>query len=176
MDTKSLPNFTGYEVGARLSKHNPLFYMDVIINLFHTFPSSDVSSGNLCSWWRHQMETFPALLALCAGNSPVPVNSPHKRPVTWSFDVFFDLCLNKRLSKQPWGWWFETLAWSLWRHRNVVTKRLRRSCWAAVISTKIVQINYSCQSKKWYLAYHHYKANGADGTHVLYISFVWVCL
>ena len=31
---------------------------------------------------------------------------------------FFDLRMNKRLSKQPWGWWFETLAWSLWRHRN----------------------------------------------------------
>ena len=30
------------------------------------------------SWWRHQMETFSALLALCAGNSPVPVNSLHK--------------------------------------------------------------------------------------------------
>ena len=29
-------------------------------------------------WWRHQMETFSAVLALCAGNSPVPVNSPHK--------------------------------------------------------------------------------------------------
>ena len=31
-----------------------------------------------CAWWRHQMEPFSALLALCAGNSPVPVNSPHK--------------------------------------------------------------------------------------------------
>ena len=30
------------------------------------------------TWWRHQMETFSALLALCAGNSPVPMNSPHK--------------------------------------------------------------------------------------------------
>ena len=29
-------------------------------------------------WWRHQMETFSALLAICAGNSPVPVNSSHK--------------------------------------------------------------------------------------------------
>ena len=29
-------------------------------------------------WWRHQMETFSALLALCAENSPVPVNTPHK--------------------------------------------------------------------------------------------------
>ena len=33
---------------------------------------------SLYPWWRHQMETFSALLALCAGNSPVPVNSPHK--------------------------------------------------------------------------------------------------
>ena len=41
-----------------------------------------------------------------------------QRPVTRSFDVFFDLRLNKRLSKQPWGWWFETLSWSLWRHGN----------------------------------------------------------
>ena len=29
-----------------------------------------------------------------------------RRPVTRSFDVSFDLRLNKRLSKQPWGWWF----------------------------------------------------------------------
>ena len=43
---------------------------------------------------------------------------PTQRPVTRSFDAFFDLRLNKPLSKQPWGWWFETLSWSLWRHRN----------------------------------------------------------
>ena len=42
-----------------------------------------------------------------------------QRPVTRSIDVFFDLRLYKRLSKQPWGWWFETLSWSLWRHCNV---------------------------------------------------------
>ena len=30
------------------------------------------------AWWRHQMETFSALLTICAGNSPVPVNSQHK--------------------------------------------------------------------------------------------------
>ena len=45
---------------------------------------------------------------------------PHKRPVTRSFDVFFDLRLNKRLSKQPWGWWFETPSWSLWRQCNTL--------------------------------------------------------
>ena len=48
-----------------------------------------------------------------------PVEFPTQRPVTRSFDVFFDLRLNKRLSKQPWGWWFETLSWSLWRYCNV---------------------------------------------------------
>ena len=52
------------------------------------------------SWWRHQMEKLSALLAICAGNSPVPGEFPTQRPVTRSFDVFFDLCLNKRLSKQ----------------------------------------------------------------------------
>ena len=53
------------------------------------------------------------------GNSPVPGEFPTQRPVTRSFDVFFDLCLNKRLSKQSWGWWFETPSRPLWRHRNV---------------------------------------------------------
>ena len=46
------------------------------------------------SLWCHQMETFSALLALCAGNSPVTGEFPSQRPVTRSFDVFFDLCLN----------------------------------------------------------------------------------
>ena len=71
-----------------------------------------------CTWWRHQMETFSALLAICAGNSPVPGEFPTQRPVTQSFDVFFDLRLNKQLSKQSWGWWFDTLSGSLWRQCN----------------------------------------------------------
>ena len=64
-----------------------------------------------CSpWWRHQMETFSAWLALCTGNSPVIGEFLAQRPVTRSFDVFFDLRLNKRFNKQTWGWWFETLS------------------------------------------------------------------
>ena len=69
-------------------------------------------------WCRHQMETFSALLTLCAGNSPVTGDFPSPRPVKRSFDVFFDLRLNKRLSKQSWGWWFEMPSPSLWRHCN----------------------------------------------------------
>ena len=44
------------------------------------------------------METFSSLLAICAENSPVPGEFPAQRPVTRSFDVFFDLRLHKRLS------------------------------------------------------------------------------
>ena len=79
------------------------------------------------TWWRHQMKTFSALLAICAGNSPVPGEFPSQRPVTRSFDVFFDMHLNKRLSKQSWGWWFETLSSPLWCHSNeAITLRISR--------------------------------------------------
>ena len=56
------------------------------------------------AWWRHQMGTFSALRVLCAEKSSVTGEFPTQNPVTRSFDVFFDLCLNERLSKQAWGW------------------------------------------------------------------------
>ena len=58
------------------------------------------------SWWRHQLETFSALLTVCAKNSPVTGEFPSQRPVTLSFDVFLDRHPNKRLCKQSWSWWF----------------------------------------------------------------------
>ena len=75
-----------------------------------------------CSWhavtrWRHQMETFSALLALCEGNS-VTGEFSSQRPVTRCFDVFFDLRLKKRLTKQSIRRWFETPSHPLWRHCN----------------------------------------------------------
>ena len=79
---------------------------------------SDLRTFSIWKWWRHQMETFSALLAICAGNSPVSGEFTAQRPVTRSFDVFFDLCLNKRLTKQSWGWWFETLSRPSWHHCN----------------------------------------------------------
>ena len=80
--------------------------------------SSCQYAAESCTWWRHQMETFSALLAICAGNSPVPGEFPTQRPVTWNLDVFFDLHLNKRLSKQWWRLWFEMPLCPLWRHCN----------------------------------------------------------
>ena len=64
------------------------------------------------------METFSTLLAIFAGNSPVTGEFPAQRPVTRSFDAFFNLRLNKRLSKQWWAWRFETPSRPLWRHCN----------------------------------------------------------
>ena len=79
-----------------------------------------LSGRGRLAWWRHQMETFSALPAICAGHSPVPGECPTQRPVTRGFDVYFDLRPNKRLSKQSLGWWFETLSPPLWRHRNEI--------------------------------------------------------
>ena len=76
------------------------------------------SSHKFRLWWHHQMETFSALLVICAGNTPVPGEFPAQRPMTRSFDVFFDLCPNKRLSKQSRRWWFEMPLHPLWRHCN----------------------------------------------------------
>ena len=64
------------------------------------------------------MENFSALLALCAGKSPVTGEFLSQRPVIKSFDVFFNLRLNKRLGEKSWGWWFETPSRLLWRDCN----------------------------------------------------------
>ena len=77
---------------------------------------SDYISG--CDW-SHEMETFSALLVLCAGNSPVIGEFPSQRPVTRSFDIFFDLKLKKWLSKQSRGRWFEASLRSLCHSCNV---------------------------------------------------------
>ena len=76
------------------------------------------SPGPRLSWWRHRMETFSDLLAICGGNSPATGEFPAQRPVTRSFSVFFDLRLNTWLSKLLQGWWFDTPLCPLWRHSN----------------------------------------------------------
>ena len=80
------------------------------------------------TWWRRQMETFSALLAICTGNSPVTGEFHAQRPVTRSFDVFSDLRLNKRLSEQWRAWWFETPSRPLWRYCNETLSWLLALC------------------------------------------------
>ena len=102
---------------------------------------------------------------LCAGNSP-GTEFPTQRPVTRRFEVFFDLRLNKRLSKQSWGGWFETLSHPLWRHRNV---EMTARCWSRLhmyhfirippcegeypyVKTNVVTVRYRYKTAniKWY--------------------------
>ena len=99
---------TGIMQMAKSRPENPVSAQDFLLD-----------SNSSTPWWRHQMETFSALLVICAGNSPVTNEFPAQRKVTRSFDVFFDLRLNNWLSKQWWGWWFETPFRPLWRHCNV---------------------------------------------------------
>ena len=54
--------------------------------------------------WKHFLHDWPFVWGIHRTGEFLPP----QMPVTWSFDVFFDLRLNKRLRKQWWGWWFET--------------------------------------------------------------------
>ena len=77
--------------------------------------SREVTTRTLLTMTSWNGNIFRVTGPLC-GEFASPGEFPAQRPVTWSFDVFFDLRPNKRLSKQPPGWWFETPSWSLWRH------------------------------------------------------------
>ena len=122
-DEGSLPNSFGWEFTLFIKTH---FYGGALTSHFmeeHPSPTSifpvfmmTSSNGNMFR-----------VTGFCAGNSPATVgNSPvtgefsSHRPVTRSFDVFFDLRLNRQLSKQSRRRWFETPSRSLWRHCNVV--------------------------------------------------------
>ena len=61
---------------------------------------------------------FSALMALCEGNQPATGGFSSQRPVTRSFDVFFDMRINKRLIKQTGRRRFETPSYPLLRHYN----------------------------------------------------------
>ena len=94
------------------------------------------------------METFSSVLAICAGNSPVNGEFPSQRPVTRSFDVFFDLHRNKRLSIQSRRRWFETPSCSLWRRSN---QTCRFAC--TVDLTNIMEIRRSSSISRTHSTY-----------------------
>ena len=96
-------------------------------------------------WWRHQMETFSAL-----------------RPVTRSFNVFFHLRPNKRLSKPSWGWWFETPSRSLWLHCNCPVD----------IWHYLWQIVFVCLYITPYQHHHCHCANLFDASEICFVECV----
>ena len=82
-----------------------IVFTDVFILVYSIdyFGSTSGYSEIHTTWWRHQVKIFFAILAICAGNSPIAGEFPTQRPLTRRFDVFFDLHPNKWLSKQSWG-------------------------------------------------------------------------
>ena len=74
-----------------------MHWLCCILNSNDCYNTSEVQINFDFTWWRHQMEIFPALLNICAGNSPVTGEFPAQRPVTWSFDFFY-MRLNERLT------------------------------------------------------------------------------
>ena len=105
--------------------------------------SRELGQDHSYSRWRHQIETWSALLALCARNSLVTSEFPSQSPVTRSFDIFFDLPLNKRLSKQSQRQWFKTPSRSLWRHCNDLSAdKLSWRMRVKSVGTKVPQQNY----------------------------------
>ena len=65
---------------------------------------------------------------------------PAQRPVTRSFDVFFDLRLDERLSKNSWGWWLETPSRPLLRQSNGLCKYDIVAWWRHMTSSISVNI------------------------------------
>ena len=68
------------------------------------------------------METFSTLLAICVGNSPVTGEFPPQRPLTQSSDVFFDLHLNKQLSKH----WETSVTWDAIAPYDVIVMEIQQ--------------------------------------------------
>ena len=134
-------------------------------------------------WWRHQIETFSALLALCAGNSPVTGEFPSQTPVTRSFDVFIDLCVNKRLSKNG-------VAGDLRRHRahyDVTVMKILDLCQTPQILYDgvgrciyfyIQHVRSHRQAQRWrssvlYDIFFYLIQNGC--AHAVWVSTHWFC-
>ena len=104
--------------------------------------------------WKHFLRYWPFV----RGNHPGEF--PAQRPVTRIFDVFLDLRPNKRSSKESWGWWFETLSCSLWRHYNDPVpsdwiNQLRKARIGFVISIANVEMgmfHYTWRLPSWVFA------------------------
>ena len=105
--------------GCRYTSLHPGPLCKVIGNMFKGL----VMGMSMCLTWIHddviKRKHIPCCWPFVKGIRRSPLDSPHKGPVTRSFGVFFDLRLNKLLSKQSRRRWFGTPSRSLWRHCNV---------------------------------------------------------
>ena len=133
-----------------------IFWKKVNVDIFPDglFPISGHAASTQCMMTSSNGNIFCVTGHLCGELFPA------QRPVTLSFHVFFDLRLNKPLSKQWWGWWFETLSRPLWRHYNESNELLSHmdmggqvhrpgaSLWFITIYVKL-NLHLSTTIKKW---------------------------
>ena len=110
---------------------------------------------------------------LC-GEFTGPGEFPTQRPVTRSFDVYFDLRPNKRLSKQSWDCRFETQSRSLWRHCNGTIMDSKSGClWlchnATCYNFPVEEVPCVCSDKSW----HPLATVIADLNHANYRKLAW---
>ena len=122
---------------------------------------------------------------LC-GEFTGPGEFPAQRPVMRTFDVFFDLRLNNRLSKQSWGWWFEMQSCSLWRHCNVAgmlidfTKQIAimqwvqiriwiMMIWVSTVAPMYMSIFYQIRA-----SFHKIKIILSSLVIILYTTIMWM--
>ena len=157
--------FTYWILGNIYKNHKKISLNDIFFGIFNTFSVKLMMTSS-----NGKFRFTGPLCGEFTGHRRIPL----KRPVTWSFDVFFDLRLNKRLSKQPWGWWFETPSRSLWRHYDLYrdvfsicnfksifvqivawcrhTNTLLKQCWSKSMSQNDVTM------ARWvkYFCYHCY--------------------
>ena len=135
-------------------KINPCSPALVCVDVSQPFNACRCSGHHRCEympWWRHQVEAFSTLLAFCAWNSPTAGEFPAQKPLTRSFDIFFDLGLNQRLNKQWRRRWFETPSRSLWRH-----------CYAQT------QYGFLKEKRNVFFFYIPYSPNGHRDNEILY--------
>ena len=106
--------------------------------------------ASAATWWRHQIETFSALLALCAGNSPVPVNSPHKGQ--WRGALMFSLIcalIN--------NWVNNPKAGDLRRRRGHCDVNVMKSCWPIVEMSPGGEVRHFAHNENTFrsMSYHN---------------------
>ena len=129
------------------------------------------------------METFSALLALCAGNSPVTGEFPSQKPVMRYFGVFFDLRLNRRLSKQSRGWWFETPSQPLWRDCNefLPNDRHLEKMSTPALAMQYGRISHIWKELLWTDNYVYHRTRALPNyqllvIHAIYSSILFMCI
>ena len=94
---------------------------------------------------------------------------PSPRPMSRGFDILFDLCLNKRLSKQSRRQWFEAPSCSLWRHCSGIIGSYQLTTSHTVSVAESVSISWN------HLLYFHFDVWGLRGGRMFAIALQRWC-